>query len=94
MKRNIQNQHEAFFISRTILGKVSLEIDSYLLGPFYSREEVLQNLVALHERTIREINIDVHEVKSIYLNEYRQFSRIETSLLVYQLEVFKKPLFQ
>ena len=84
MKKNTQNQKEAFFIVRNLYGKFSHDIDTYLIGPFYSRLEAREHLIALHERTIKQQDDDI---ENIFLGKNGEYSKVETHCVTFSFQI-------
>ncbi len=89
MKAKVTHR-EAYFISCISLGKVSHQIETQILGPFYDYLEARRNLLDLHARRINYFNEDI---KSTFLGDSGNFSNIETDVLIFQLELFSKTIF-
>lgn len=89
-KVNIKvNHREAYFISCISIGKVSHEIETSILGPYYDYVEARSNLLAIHARRINYFN---EEITSTYLGDCGTFSNVETDVLIFQLELFSKTI--
>lgn len=84
------NHHEAYFIACTSLGKLSFEIESCILGPFYDYREARSNLLAIHSRRIYHFYKDII---GTFIGDSGDFSKIETDVLIFQLELFSKTIF-
>lgn len=84
------NHREAYLISWTTLEKVSFEIESCILGPFFDYRQARRKLLAIHSRLIYHLNKDI---KGTFLGDNGDFSKIETDDLILQLELFSKTIF-
>lgn len=84
------NHREAYLISFISLEKVSHQIESNILGPFYDYIEARRILLDIHARFIYHFKDDI---KSTLLGESGTFSNIETDVHIFQLELFSKTIF-
>lgn len=84
------NHREAYLISCISLGKVSYQIESNILGPFYDYLEARRILLDIHARLIKHFNEDI---KSTFIGDSGTFSNVETDNLIFQLVLFSKTIF-